>query len=106
MGGRGGRMQWLDKLRSDGDRATRLRTDLEYFAQVLKIRPKSGQVAPLTLNPAQLKLHHIIEEQRAKTGRVRVIVLKARQLGVSTYVAARLYHRTINHPGLRTIIVG
>jgi hypothetical protein len=35
-----------------------------------------------------------------------VIILKARQLGVSTYVAARLFHRTIFTPGLRTIIVG
>src|SRR4029077_3267017 len=41
-----------------------------------------------------------------KTGKVRVIVLKARQLGVSTYVAARLFHRVINNPGLRTIIIG
>jgi hypothetical protein len=37
---------------------------------------------------------------------VRVTVLKARQLGVSTYIAARLYHRTIHNPGLRTIIIG
>jgi hypothetical protein len=44
--------------------------------------------------------------QKAETGRVRVIILKARQLGVSTYVAARLFHRTIFNPGLRTIIVG
>ena len=50
-------------------------------------------------NPAQLKLHELIEAQKAKTGRVRVVILKARQLGVSTYVAARLYHRTINSPG-------
>ncbi len=45
-------------------------------------------------------------KQRAKTGRVRAVVLKARQLGVSTYVAARKFHRTINNPGLRTIIIG
>ena len=57
-------------------------------------------------NPAQSKLHDLIEAQKAKTGRVRVVILKARQLGVSTYVAARLYHRTINSPGLRTIIIG
>ena len=42
--------------------------------------------------------------QKTKTGRVRAIVLKARQLGVGTYVAARFYHRTMNHPGLRTNI--
>ncbi len=97
---------WLHRLRSEGDHATRLKSDLLYFSQFLKIRPKIGALLPFTLNPAQLKLHNLIEEQRAKTGRVRVIILKARQLGVSTYVAARFYHRTINNPGLRTIIIG
>jgi len=98
-------MDWIEQLRGDGDHAVRLKTDLLYFSQHLKIRPKSGRLAPLIFNPAQLKLHELLEEQRAKTGRVRAVVLKARQLGVSTYVAARLYHRTINSPGLRTIVI-
>ena len=81
-------------------------TDLETFArEFLRIRTKSGATTPLLFNGAQRELHRRIEEQRAKTGRVRVIALKARQLGVSTYVAARLYHRTINNPGQRTIII-
>src|SRR5215471_19732545 len=100
-------MDWIEQLRGDGDHAVRLKTDLCYFAESsLKLRPKIGSIAPFVFNAAQLKLHQIIEEQKAKTGRVRVVVLKARQLGVSTYVAARLYHRTINNPGLRTLIVG
>src|SRR6516165_8707571 len=99
-------MSWIDALQSAGDHATRIKHDLPYFSQYLKIRPKVGSLAPFALNTAQLKLHQLIEDQRARTGRVRVIVLKARQLGVSTYVAARLYHRTINSPGLRTIILG
>jgi len=99
-------MTWIDDLQSAGDHATRVKGDLEYFAQYLKIRPKVGSLAPFTLNPAQLELHRLIEEQKAKTGRVRAIVLKARQLGVSTYVAARFYHKTVNAPGLRTIILG
>lgn len=99
-------MQWLSELRNEGDHATRSKNDLSYFAHFLRIRPKIGPPVTLTLNAAQLKLHRVIEEQRAKTGRVRVIVLKARQLGVSTYVASRLYHKTINSPGLRTIIIG
>jgi hypothetical protein len=98
---------WLEKLINEGEYATRLRTDLEYFAEhALKIRPKAGPLEPFRFNAAQKKLHEVIEAQKAKTGRVRVIVLKARQLGVSTYVAARLYHKTINSPGLRTIIIG
>jgi hypothetical protein len=99
-------MNCIDDLRSAGDHATRIKHDLAYFSQYLKIRPKFGSLASFALNTAQLKLHQLIEEQKAKTGRVRVIVLKARQLGVSTYVAARLYHKTINSPGLRTIIIG
>jgi hypothetical protein len=82
-------------------------TDLEFFARAaLKLRPKVGAVQSFVFNAAQQKLHAIIEGQKTKTGRVRVIILKARQLGVSTYVAARLFHRTIFTPGLRTIIVG
>jgi hypothetical protein len=98
---------WIDSLLSEGTHAQRLRSDLIYFAEsALKIRPKSGPLEPLHLNAAQRRLHQIIEDQKAKTGKVCVIVLKARQLGVSTYVAARLYHKTISSPGLRTIIVG
>ena len=78
-----------------------------YFARyALKLRPKLGPLEQIVFNAAQKKLHEIIEGQKAKTGRVRVIVLKARQLGVSTYTAARFYHRTVNSPGLRCIIIG
>jgi hypothetical protein len=87
--------------------ATKGPNDLEFFARAaLRLRPKVGAIQPFVFNAAQQKLHAIIEGQKAKTGRVRVIILKARQLGVSTYVAARFFHRTIFTPGLRTIIVG
>jgi hypothetical protein len=100
-------MTWLDKLLEEGADALRLRNDLKYFASTaLKLRPKAGPLEQFKFNPAQQKLHALLEEQKAKTGKIRAIILKARQLGVSTYVAARLYHRTINNPGLRTIIIG
>src|SRR6516165_3984607 len=98
---------WLDQILRDGEHAVRLRGDLEFFsAHALKLRPKAGPLEPLNLNAAQRRLHGFIEEQKRKTGQVRAIVLKGRQMGVSTYVAARFYHRTINSPGLRTIILG
>src|SRR5215469_10002539 len=98
---------WLDRLLSEGTEALRVRNDLAYFAETkLKLRPKAGPLEPFKFNAAQCKLHELLEGQKAKTGRVRAVILKARQLGVSTYVAARLYHRTINCPGLRTIILG
>ena len=100
-------MAWLERLISEGADALRLRTDLEYFAETaLKVRPKAGPIEPFKFNVAQKKLHALLEEQKAKTGRVRVVILKARQLGISSYTAARFYHRTIHSPGLRTIILG
>jgi hypothetical protein len=97
----------LDELRAEADHAIRLSGDLEYFAEHnLKIRPKAGALAPFMWNAAQRELHRIIEEQKAQMGRVRIIVLKARQLGVSTYLAARFYKLTTSNPGLRTIIIG
>jgi hypothetical protein len=72
-------MDWLHDIRKYVDHAERLDTDLEYFAaELLKIRPKAGGLAPFIFNPGQRELHRIIEEQKARTGKVRVIVLKAR----------------------------
>ena len=99
---------WLENLLAEGEHATRLRSDLPYFAEhaPLKLRPKAGPLEQFVFNAAQRKLHDIAEAQKAKTGKVRLIVLKARQLGVSTYVAARLFQNTISNPGLRTFILG
>jgi hypothetical protein len=100
-------LSWLENLLADGEHGARLRNDLEYFAETaLKLRPKAGPLESFKFNAAQKKLHALIEQQKAKHGRVRVVILKARQLGISSYVAARLYHRTIGSPGVRTIILG
>lgn len=100
-------MNWIEAIRGDIEHAERLQGDLEYFgSQALKIRPKAGGLVPFTFNAAQRELHRRLEEQKAKTGRVRAIVLKARQMGISTYIAARFYKHTVAHAGLRTIIIG
>ena len=39
------------------------------------------------------------------TGKVRALILKGRQQGCSTYVAARFYHRVTQHPGRRDFIL-
>lgn len=50
-------------------------------------------LADLELNSQQKKLHELIERQLKETGRVRVVVLKSRRLGISTYVAGRFTHK-------------
>ena len=100
-------MQWISEIMAEGSHSLRLRSDLEYFSEhALKIRPKAGMLEPFRFNPAQRRLHELLEKQKAETGRVRAIVLKARQLGVSTYVAARKFHQAIHNPGLRVAVVG
>ena len=84
-----------------------MKSDLPFFAEnALKLRPKAGPLEPFVFNAAQRVLHDKLEQLKATTGVVRVLVLKARQLGISTYVAGRFFHRTIGNPGLRTIIIG
>lgn len=84
----------------------RLKSDFaHYAAKCLKIRTKSGAVEPLILNRAQEFIHGRIEAQREATGRVRALVLKGRQQGVSTFIGGRFYWRTTHSRGARTFIL-
>jgi hypothetical protein len=75
-----------------------------YCVEALKIRTKLGRMMPLTMNRAQDIIHAVLSEQRRKTGKVRAIILKARQEGVSTYVGSRNY-RGITLRGHRRAVV-
>ena len=63
----------------------------------LRIRAKDGRNRLLNLNRAQQKY-----SQRCSK---RNIVLKARQVGMTTYIAARLFVQTITRPGTLTVQV-
>ncbi len=81
-------------------------TDFETFArEFLKIRTKRGVMLPLAFNRAQLHIHSALEEQRQQTGKVRALILKGRQMGCSTYVGGRFYHRCSHNAGLRVFIL-
>jgi hypothetical protein len=62
-------------------------------------------VSSLVLNRAQRYIHERLEDQRAKTGKVRALVLKGRQQGCSTYVSGRYYHRVTHSVGTRCFIL-
>ena len=85
----------------------RLDEDLElYCAHCLKIADKSGVLRPFVWNRAQRYIHERLEEQREKTGKVRALILKGRQMGVSTLVAARFYQRCAMNFGQKALIMG
>jgi hypothetical protein len=77
----------------------RLRTEYPYYSsKCLKIRNKEGTLVPFVLNRAQLYLHHKLEEQKKRTGKVRAVVVKGRQQGCSTYIGGRFFHKaSLNH---------
>ncbi len=84
----------------------RLKDDLVHYAsRCLKIRAKTGEIAPFQLNKAQLHIHQQLEAQRGKEGKVRALVLKGRQQGCSTYVGARFYHKVTHHFGTQAFIL-
>ena len=77
----------------------RLRAEPEfYFENCLKIqRFGTGELVPFTLNPVQKILHHMMERQLRELEHVRMIVLKARRFGMSTYVQGRYFrHAALN----------
>jgi hypothetical protein len=64
---------------------------------LLKVRTRTGASAPLIPNRAQREF----ERRRGRSN----IVLKARQMGISTWVAGRFFLKTITQPGTLTIEV-
>lgn len=82
------------------------RDDLESYApRVLKIVDKRGCLVPFRLNPAQKLIHARLEEQKARIGRVRAIIPKARKQGASTYIAGRFFHQTTHRRGCKSIVL-
>lgn len=84
-----------------------LRGDLQLFARrILRVRPKAGGGSvTLVFNEAQQFLHAKVQAQRASKGRVRAIVLKGRQQGVSTYTEARMYWLLSHQRGAKAYIL-
>ncbi|MBR3752229.1 MAG: hypothetical protein IKK50_03755 [Ruminiclostridium sp.] len=63
-----------------------LRDCRAYMAACLKIKDKKGNIVPLKLNKAQERLYQQIRELEEMGLPVRILVLKARQMGFSTVI--------------------
>ena len=123
-GGNGGSVAEMEERRADEARGVSLRLEdldreeLERFGRILDHRPGSlrgrtvgmvlaellllvrtreGKPAPLRANAAQ----RAFERRRGE----RNIVLKSRQMGLTTWAAARFFLKTITQPGTLTLEV-
>lgn len=76
-----------------------------YSEKFLKIRNKEGKLLPFKLNEAQLIMERV--ERYCKENGIlrRYIVLKARQMGISTYTEGKTFHNTGTSPLVNTMII-
>jgi len=84
----------------------RLLTDFGFYAKAaLKIRTKAGEIANLKLNPAQKILQEAVDKQMKSEGKIRIIILKARQQGLSTYTGGYLYFSVSQQPARKAMVI-
>ena len=58
-----------------------------------------------SFNSCQKKITELLEKQLEDTGKVRAIILKARQQGISTYCAGRVFWKTYFTPHARSVVM-
>ncbi len=79
---------------------------LPLFAKnFLVIHDKQGAEKNFIFNRAQEYIHERLEAQLQATGKIRALILKGRQQGVSTYVQARFFHKTVTKRGKKSFIL-
>jgi hypothetical protein len=84
----------------------RLKDEFAFYSRnAVKIRTKNGEIRPLILNPVQQKLDQLVEAQYRAEGKVRVVILKARQQGLSTYTSGKLYFRLSQMKAKKGLVV-
>ena len=78
---------------------------MDYIENCLKIKTKSGTVVPFRLNDAQRKLYAVAKRQQDAGKPVRLIILKARQLGFSTLTEGLIFHACATRRNVNALIV-
>ena len=76
-----------------------------YIERFLKIKTKENRIVPFRLNSPQEKLYETIKGQRQAGKPVRVIILKARQMGFSTLTEGLLFHDSATRFNVTSMVV-
>lgn len=76
-----------------------------YIENYIKIRDKRGRIIPLILNKPQLKYYNVIKKLHEENKPIRIIILKARQMGFSTETEAIITKNTTTHHNYRAGII-
>jgi len=76
-----------------------------YIENFLKIRNKQAKLVPFRYNTAQEIFESIIEKNTAEGRLHRYIVLKARQMGLSTFTEGLIFHGTATEELINSLII-
>ena len=77
----------------------------KYIEEYVKIRDKNSKIIPLKFNEPQLKYYNTIKELKKQNKPIRIIILKARQMGFSTATEGIFFKETVTKPNINTAIV-
>ena len=79
----------------------------EFSKEQLQIITKDASIGfvPFSFNAAQENIDAQLRKQIEETGKVRAIILKARQQGISTYCAARVFWKTYFNSNTRSVVM-
>lgn len=77
----------------------------KFIEEYLKIKTKTGQLVNFKLNQPQLKLYEAIKKQAENNQPIRLIILKARQMGFSTLTEAIGFTNAVTNPNYRFNII-
>jgi len=81
------------------------RSDEDFFKYYIKIIDKKGNQVPFTLNPIQKQIDDKVKELESNGIPARIIVLKARQEGVSTYTQAKILCQIVKNKNRNALVV-
>ena len=77
----------------------------KYIEEFLKIKNKKSEIISFKLNYPQQKLYDVIKQEKRLHKPVRIIILKARQMGFSTLTEAILFKETATKFNVSTGII-
>jgi len=101
----------LAKLLREKQRRSRIKGYQEDFTRFAEeqiqivTKDVSKGFVPFKFNEAQRIITEKLEEQKNATGKVRAIILKARQQGISTYCAGRVFWKSYYTPYARSVVM-
>ena len=96
---------WVKTEAGEWKRLKRKLSRREWIESFFMIRTKSGKIEPLKLNRAQRRLEAWILRMERAGVPVRIQILKARQMGFSTYIQAVMFHSSLRGDRVRSLIV-